>query len=340
MVGDQREYDRQRSKKPAVREKKRQAASARRARLKAEDPDYLVKRREYNAKYLADKLAEDPEYRATVNGRRKRWLEKKIKADPLYEIKIKARSRDTQRQKLVNMSAAELEQLKALRCQKNKETRAAVKDDPEYRASKRARERRNGRLRVMGLTQEEFESRLAAQNHSCAICRSPVEEGAREKRLRACADHCHASKLFRGILCGPCNSGIGVLQDSYSILTAAIRWLTKVHQQSVVSTLPVETGDPRKLYERRRSRRRRGLDHEEVRVCLLLQDYKCGICQAFITDAPSDIRQKACADHCHKTGVLRGALCLTCNMGLGLLADSAERLRAAIEYLSRCSPAS
>lgn len=38
-------------------------------------------------------------------------------------------------------------------------------------------------------------------------------------------------------------------------------------------------------------------------------------------------------DHCHKTGQVRGLLCFTCNMALGLLKDSAIFARSAAEYL-------
>ncbi|MFG2336820.1 endonuclease VII domain-containing protein [Streptomyces yangpuensis] len=38
-------------------------------------------------------------------------------------------------------------------------------------------------------------------------------------------------------------------------------------------------------------------------------------------------------DHCHKTGRVRGVLCFNCNIGLGLLKDSPDRILRAAEYL-------
>jgi hypothetical protein len=40
-------------------------------------------------------------------------------------------------------------------------------------------------------------------------------------------------------------------------------------------------------------------------------------------------------DHCHATGLYRGALCASCNKGLGYFRDNTETLHRAIEYLHR-----
>jgi hypothetical protein len=43
-------------------------------------------------------------------------------------------------------------------------------------------------------------------------------------------------------------------------------------------------------------------------------------------------------DHCHETGVFRGWLCDSCNLGIGRLGDSIESLQKAIDYLKRALP--
>jgi hypothetical protein len=40
-----------------------------------------------------------------------------------------------------------------------------------------------------------------------------------------------------------------------------------------------------------------------------------------------------CIDHCHETGAVRGLLCRSCNLGLGMLGDNLIGLRFAVKYL-------
>ena len=44
---------------------------------------------------------------------------------------------------------------------------------------------------------------------------------------------------------------------------------------------------------------------------------------------------EVCIDHCHSTGVVRGALCAMCNFMLGTAMDNTDILRAGAEYLER-----
>lgn len=60
---------------------------------------------------------------------------------------------------------------------------------------------------------------------------------------------------------------------------------------------------------------------------LLMRGLPCEICGCN--------KATSCIDHCHKTNKIRGSLCRTCNIGLGMFKDSQNLLQAAIDYLYR-----
>ena len=88
-----------------------------------------------------------------------------------------------------------------------------------YRAmpgnKEKARDKR--RHKEYGLTPEEFAVRMAFQNGRCAICREPMTV--------PCIDHDHTTGLVRGLLCKPCNLGIGNFGDQPEHLMAAAIYL-------------------------------------------------------------------------------------------------------------------
>ena len=60
------------------------------------------------------------------------------------------------------------------------------------------------------------------------------------------------------------------------------------------------------------------------------QNGGCAICG---TTNPRAKRSYFCVDHCHYTGVVRGLLCSSCNIGIGNLKDSRLLLQKALKYL-------
>lgn len=71
---------------------------------------------------------------------------------------------------------------------------------------------------------------------------------------------------------------------------------------------------------------------EDYDKLLREQDGKCAICG---TDTPTGKWKVFAVDHCHKTGIVRGLLCNECNRGIGLLRDSSDILKKALDYLNR-----
>jgi hypothetical protein len=60
------------------------------------------------------------------------------------------------------------------------------------------------------------------------------------------------------------------------------------------------------------------------------QNYKCKLCEK---DLDMGNSYKVHLDHCHKTNEIRGILCNSCNLFLGLGEDSIEKFEKAINYL-------
>jgi len=71
-----------------------------------------------------------------------------------------------------------------------------------------------------------------------------------------------------------------------------------------------------------------GLSREEYEVLKASQNNRCAIC-----NAEGTLEKRLVVDHDHKTGRVRQLLCDTCNRGIGLLGDDADRLQKAADYL-------
>lgn len=92
-------------------------------------------------------------------------------------------------------------------------------------------------------------------------------------------------------------------------------------------------GDP--AFQRQRKatmlKREYGLLMTEYENMLELQNQRCAICRELFDGKA----RKPVVDHCHKTGDVRGLLCLICNTGLGMFRDHAQNLVNAATYLDR-----
>ena len=71
-----------------------------------------------------------------------------------------------------------------------------------------------------GLTSNDLAEMLKAQDGLCAICRSLDYPTG-----RLVVDHDHSDGKVRGLLCGPCNTALGLFRDSRGRLIRALRYL-------------------------------------------------------------------------------------------------------------------
>jgi hypothetical protein len=87
--------------------------------------------------------------------------------------------------------------------QKNKEHR--VKYAREYREKYPERTRATNLKQKYGITQNDYDKTLSIQNNKCAICERDMNEYGKI----FCVDHNHTTGKVRGLLCDPCNYGLG-----------------------------------------------------------------------------------------------------------------------------------
>lgn len=93
--------------------------------------------------------------------------------------------------------------------------------------------------------------------------------------------------------------------------------------------------DPQKYAEMRRKNKLKkyyGLTLSNFNALKIKQKNCCAICENKLKDG-----QGTHVDHCHKTGIVRGLLCNSCNRGIGYLQDSIEILKSAQKYLKKYS---
>ena len=75
-----------------------------------------------------------------------------------------------------------------------------------------------------GLTPWSYEKLLRDQKGKCAICEV---EFFGEEKVKLAVDHCHTTKVIRGLICIECNTALGQFKDSESIVKNAWRYLAK-----------------------------------------------------------------------------------------------------------------
>jgi hypothetical protein len=105
--------------------------------------------------------------------------------------------------------------------QQNRERHLATqrKRREENREALREKDRTRWLNAKYGLTPEGFDQLLAEQHGACAVCGRKMGQDLH-------VDHDHKTNEVRGLLCGSCNRGIGLLQENPTHLHQAGRYLT------------------------------------------------------------------------------------------------------------------
>lgn len=83
-----------------------------------------------------------------------------------------------------------------------------------------------------GISIEEYDAMLFLQEGKCAICKRVFNNEVKAPHIdhdhMCCPGERSCGKCVRGLLCGKCNSAIGLLEDSAESARAAVDYLTKV----------------------------------------------------------------------------------------------------------------
>ena len=81
------------------------------------------------------------------------------------------------------------------------------------------------------------------------------------------------------------------------------------------------------ILRRKRIQTRFKLTPEKFDKLLQDQQYSCAICKTQLSESELQV------DHCHNSGKIRGLLCFSCNLSLGMFKDNIQLLYQAVEYL-------
>ena len=91
---------------------------------------------------------------------------------------------------------------------------------------------KNRRLKYrFDITLQDYNTMLQGQDNRCRICDIIFYD-----TTVACVDHCHDTGKVRGLLCSPCNKGLGHFKDSVDNMGKAIDYLLTARKSHGKST--------------------------------------------------------------------------------------------------------
>jgi hypothetical protein len=183
-------------------------------------------RLEYNRRWRAENR---DKVRGYARARRKKGGEELRRKHAAYLRKWRAEDRDARVNAPARRRYAEQDTTERRRLQANKRREWRAKNVERARETERRyREANREQLRVAkaasnrkvlyGLTREAFLALVADQQGLCLICRGFYG-------LKLHVDHDHATGNVRGLLCGNCNTALGLLGEAPDRFAAAVAYL-------------------------------------------------------------------------------------------------------------------
>lgn len=78
--------------------------------------------------------------------------------------------------------------------------------------------------RKYGITHDDYDKMLSEQNNQCALCPNPPH---RCVSGRLVVDHCHTSRVVRGLLCSECNRILARFGDNVAGISKVLAYISK-----------------------------------------------------------------------------------------------------------------
>lgn len=159
--------------------------------------------------------------------------------------------------------------------------------------------------------------------HVCATCSITFETKSRDKN---CSDKCRAvyNKARQAV----------VKRNWYLKNKSRVRDKAKSYYQENKESIRKSNANYRKKNKQSIANTKRkskyGIESHEYERLYTIQNGLCAICLVRAKDSRG---RELNVDHDHTTGKVRGLLCSSCNMGIGMLLDDYQNLMRAAAYL-------
>jgi len=186
-------------------EKRRAYINARAARLREENPEYveaqLQKKRDKSKEYYEAN-------KARIDAKHKEWYNEQGGKESSSKRKKELRAHSWKDY---------VEEQAEKRKSKNEYMKVWAQTDKGQRL-------RTARsiMRRCGLSIDDYDKQYDEQQGKCPICKI---NAPRYGKGRLVADHDHKSGQFRTLLCGTCNSGLGLFKEDIEIMKNAIKFI-------------------------------------------------------------------------------------------------------------------
>lgn len=142
---------------------------------------------------------------------------------------------------------------------------------------------------------------------------------------------CHPEKRHKGNgLCVTCYSRERARRNQPENRERSRRWYANNREKSIAAAVQWAR-DNRAKHRQNVLKYHYGLTVGQEEALLIAQGGLCAVC---LEPFGEERHRRPSVDHDHATGEIRGLLHVTCNSALGMLRESPDNFRRAIEYLA------